>query len=408
MVSMRTYRLRLMAVLLLILLGTFLEVPGCQATPVTPRPPNDPTVASTVTPPPTETSEPTPLPSSTSSELPVTPSPILPAEASVQLENGQQIVVTADDRLFTFLCACNLGGYDTMAGNRMHPVRVEVRDYLQSLDPSLVRIVEMNVGARSLGASISDISRYLPYVFSLSAPPEFEELRPVPPIAPGFGAVMSRLYTRGRLDEVWEDHQSAYQEAVERYRGLAPTAIEETNAYLRVDEPPLPKTLLIIVPTFMLEQGSGFSSRVDGRVYLVLAPSGSLGSGLLQHEYLHQVVGPMMDKHASLLSDSEELFELVALEETIRADYGSWPVVVEESLLRALPLRLPAQRDFERTEEYIHGCEEVGLLLTRYFYEALEDYEDQEKMSFEEYLPRLLEGIDVEGEREAWETLKQE
>mgnify|MGYP001152960377 CR=1 FL=1 len=38
MVSLRTYRLRLMAVLPLILLGTFLEAPGCQATPVTPRP----------------------------------------------------------------------------------------------------------------------------------------------------------------------------------------------------------------------------------------------------------------------------------------------------------------------------------------------------------------------------------
>lgn len=405
MVRMRTYRLRLVPVLLLILMGNVLTAPGCRATPPAPRPSDVPTVTPIVTPPPTETSEPTSRPSPTPSEVPGTPSPTPPAVGGVQLENGQQIVVTADERLFTLLCACNLGGYDAMAGNRMHPVRAEVREYLETLGPSLVRMVELNVGARNLGSRLSRIGSYFRYAFSLSAPPAFEELRPVPPIAPGFGAVMSRLYTRGRLDEIWEDHQSAYQEVVDGYRALAPAAVEEINAYLRVNEARLPRTV-VIVPTLMLARGSGLNCVLDDTVYVVPGPTQRPSPVLLQHEYLHQVVGPMIDEHADLLSASEPLFELVGAEEEVFGDYGSWPLVVEESLLRAMPQRLPGNRDWDKVEAYIQRQEKIGLLLTGYFYEALEDYESQEEMSFEEYLPTLLEGIDVEREWETWEAME--
>jgi hypothetical protein len=314
-----------------------------------------------------------------------------------------------DERLFTILCAWNLGGYDTSAGDsgRMHPVREEVRQYLQELDPSLVRMVELKVGARSHTSPLGAIFMHVPYAFSLSPPPEFEELRPVKYIAPGFNAVMRRLYTEGDLDQLWKRYENDYREVLKGYESLLPEAIEESNEYLRVEEAPLSRPL-VIVPTFMLERGSGLNCPTEDSIYLILGPTQRPGSSIIQHEYLHQVVGPMLDRHADLLSDSEALFEWVASEDAIFGDYGSWRRVVEESLLRAMPQRFPSHRDWEEVEEYIQKNEEIGLLLTRYFYEALEDYEAQDEMSFEEFLPTLLEGIDVEREQEEWQELEGE
>jgi hypothetical protein len=52
--------------------------------------------------------------------------------------------------------------------------------------------------------------------------------------------------------------------------------------------------------------------------------------------------------------------------------------------------------------------ERKGFLLMGTFYEALEAYEAQRELTFEEYLPTLLEGIDIERELEAWQAAQSE
>jgi len=81
---------------------------------------------------------------------------------------------------------------------------------------------------------------------------------------------------------------------------------------------------------------------------------------------------------------------------------------VKESLLRVLPLRLQAQRGHVEAEQFVEKHERKGFLLMGTFYEALEAYEAQRELTFEEYLPTLLEGIDIERELEAWQAAQSE
>jgi hypothetical protein len=84
---------------------------------------------------------------------------------------------------------------------------------------------------------------------------------------------------------------------------------------------------------------------------------------LLQHEYLHQVARPMIDAQDEALSESEALFESVYAEDDVFSDYGSWSSVVGDSLLRVLPLRLPAQRSHVEREARAEGLPAYGHLL---------------------------------------------
>lgn len=82
---------------------------------------------------------------------------------------------------------------------------------------------------------------------------------------------------------------------------------------------------------------SALATRTEDSIVIILGPSQRPNVPLVQHEYLHEVVGPMIDRQADALSQSEQLFELVASESSFFSEYASWPLVVEESLLRAMP-----------------------------------------------------------------------
>mgnify|MGYP001046047599 CR=1 FL=1 len=393
--------------LLLALLASVLSIPGCARTPIL-RPgtravTTTPSVLTPVSEMPTimPTTSPTPDPS---------PTPLssgFSRAVKMHLENGQEIRLVVDERLFTLLCAWNLGGYDTIAGDsgRMHSIREDVREHLQGVDPSLVRMVELKVGASLYRSHLTSMTIHIPYAFSLSPPPDFEELQSVPLVTPGFNAVMRRLYTGGDLDALWKQYEDDYEEVLHGYEALIPTAFEACNTYLRLEEGALSKPI-VVAPTLMLARGCGLNRETKDTIFIVLGPTQRPSPMLLQHEYLHQVVGPMIDAQDEALSESEALFEWVGAEDDVFSHYGSWSSVVEESLVRGLSLRLQAQRGYDDAEEFIETHEPKGFLLMGTFYEGLEEYESQDEMSFEEYLPRLLEGIDVEREREAWEALE--
>ncbi len=243
------------------LLGSTTYTFGCQQTPG-PIPTQDESAATrTPTPPPTTMPDPSPL--ATESALPTPP-------VHPRLENGQEIQLTVDERLFTLLCAWN--------------------------------------------------------------------------------------------------------EVLHGYEALIPTAVEACNTYLRLEEAPLSKPLGV-APTLLLARGCGLNRQTKDTIFIVLGPTQKPSPMLLQHEYLHQVVGPMIDAQDEALSESEALFESVYAEDDVFSNYGSRSSVVEESLLRVLPLRLPAQRDYDEAKQFIEKQERKGFLLMGTYYEALEAYE---------------------------------
>jgi hypothetical protein len=120
--------------------------------------------------------------------------------------------------------------------------------------------------------------------------------------------------------------------------------------------------------------------------------------GLIEHEVLHSVIGPMLDQHKNQISGetSRRLYNI--LKETMPSSYGSWSSVLEETLNRAINLRM--LDDPSLRAQQLDRLESNGFLLIRPLDHALAIYE-QSSEPFDQYLPTLLaslEEVELPGE----------
>ena len=72
--------------------------------------------------------------------------------------------------------------------------------------------------------------------------------------------------------------------------------------------------------------------------------------------------------------------------------------MVSESLIQVVELRLDKKEDIPKTEAIIEDYEK-GLILAPYFDEGLERFEARQD-SFQEFVPELIHGIQLENEKE--------
>jgi len=358
-------------------------------------------IAINTTPSPSATGTATPLPSPTFTS---TPLPTL-TPVEMHLGDGREIRLMADERVFVLFCALNLAGYDYVSPVWESPVRAEICQHLENLDPSLQQSVVYNVRGRFLNLNLGSVAQY---ALSVGPPPAFEESPSAQRMGSGLNRTLAKFYTEADLHTLWLQHQEDYATLLDGYQALLPQTIEECDAYLRF-KGPHPQQTIVLIPELMLVEGSGFAVQlegIEGTLYIILGPSAKADYTLLQHEYMESIIGPLFERHKHLLEESGELYDLVR-DQPVRSVYSPWSSLVREALIKALSMRLARRHgDEEFAERAIQRWEAQGFLPVRYFYETLAEYEAQESISFEEFLPHLLEGINVEREWEEYQALK--
>jgi len=145
--------------------------------------------------------------------------------------------------------------------------------------------------------------------------------------------------------------------------------------------------------------------------YVVLGPS--LGTGpttatasdldALRHAYLHFHLDDVVNRNLQRISGNEKLLALVARESDVDIAYTKQlRLMAVESLIRALEPRID-RATTTRATEIVANAYRSGLLLTPYFYEALQSYQGN-LASFRDVYAEMASGINFAKENERFNS----
>jgi tetratricopeptide (TPR) repeat protein len=109
--------------------------------------------------------------------------------------------------------------------------------------------------------------------------------------------------------------------------------------------------------------------------YVIIGDSTNPRVDDIRHAYLHFQLDRLVVLNANLIQGAAELLDLVRKVNGVDAAYTSeFHVMTTESLIRAMELRMDHVAA-PRARESVDTFYRAGLLLTPYFYDALENYE---------------------------------
>ena len=321
--------------------------------------------------------------------------------SSQGLETLVNIEFTADIRLFAVMAALNAAGFDyETQGKEMSAIRVKVRDKLQDLEPTLLQ--RLNSFYETHQTIPEEVDRQAPYVslaLLLGGPPDFKAKVPeddMPSDARhvrGFEPLVEEVFKQARLGELWERYEAEYAEEMNSYQPVVKDVAEESLRYFRIAPRLSMDRKIILIPDLLNARGVVNARNLERVYYVIVGPTGDAPENRrqVQHEYLHFLIDPMVQKHGRLLLRHRDLLEVVQKQPSLKPEYQeSFLLVVTESLIESLQLRLYSS---EQVNQEMVGLFRDGLVLAPYFHRGLLMYEDSGLVSFPVYIEGLLQGI---------------
>jgi hypothetical protein len=323
------------------------------------------------------------------------------------------VTLGESETLFTVLAAINYCGYDRELGSS-DPLRGTIRG-------EVGRNVEASAAAKAAADAVCGfyrdhqqaddtrtLSQYMSLALYLDPAPAFSpkvKESQLPPDASGvlgFVPLLGKFYTQLGIHDIWQRHEQAYRELSGRYRDALANMIRETELYLRLPSGSyLGRTFTIYLEVL------GAPSEVNARsysndYYVVITPGAKAGLKMDQvhHAYLHYLIDPLVGKYAANLSTLSPILDAVKLapmDESFKSD----PVLlVTECVIRATEARTLAggKAPLADQDRAIDQAMSQGFVLTRYFYDRLQEFE-KDSIGFKIALPTMLTQIDVRKEQ---------
>lgn len=324
----------------------------------------------------------------------------LPAEAAGRLEpvsterpdfGSQFVVVAPDERIFTLFAALNAAGFDReYEGMEMSPIRQQVRVSLSKKDlPSLTQLKPFFDHVPDFHLVVWALQRGNPPAFGRAEAGWWVSTSAAN--FKGLDKALEEFYYEADISTLWQEVQPAYQAEIDQWQSLAKQSLADIQIYLRTNN--MPFRQVVIIPNLLDAHYSGTGPLVGDIAYVVSGPTETELSllGLIEHEVLHSVIGPILDQQIKQIPNSTSRRLYTTLKETMPSGYGTWASVLEESLNRAINLRMLDDDDLRAQQ--LERLESIGFLLIKPFDAALATYE-QSGEPFEQYLPTLLASLD--------------
>lgn len=333
-----------------------------------------------------------------------TPGPQAPqaqtAGTEAEMVDLLNIDLRADVRLFTVLAALNASGFDfEVPGKDMAPLRARLRDELTGLDPDLRRRLRVHLGLHRRGDARSMQTAYTSLALLIDGPPDFR-LLPDAPAIPwdvqgilGFEELLPDFYRQARVAELWERFRPEYERELEAYRPVIRQAIQQALDYLRIPQRIVLDRKVVIMADLLSHQDVVNARNLEKTYYLVLGPAATPASNLeqVQHEYLHFLVDPIVEKHSTLIMKQREHQELAERQPGLARDFrGRFLLVVGESLIEAVMHRLHPPPDLEAATAAMFRR---GLIYFPYFLTHLQQFENTVDVQLPVYLEQVFAGM---------------
>lgn len=339
---------------------------------------------------------------------PQSPPPHAPAPNVEDLVNVQ---FRTDVRLFTVMAALNASGYDFEAPGEEHSgTRSQIRSRLQSVNPELLD--EMRAFYRQLRSPdpVDVQSAFVSLALLVTGPPEFavdEHAEHIPadvvPVA-RFAGYLPAFYEKARVDELWEEFRGRHQAALASYRPILTDVIRETLEYFRVPARIVLDRRMILIPDLLNFKGVVNARNLEREYIVVLGPANDPADqyAQLQHEYLHFLVDPLIEKFSAILLKHREIEKVAFRQPHLSPQYRDrFLLVATESLIEAIQMRLHPPEDSERQLAELFSR---GLVLAPSFHAELRRFESIADEPLTSHVKAIFESIKSDQVRE-WEDL---
>jgi len=331
---------------------------------------------------------------------------LLDAPQPAGAQGPGNVLLEPNEQIFCVLAALNAAGYDTGLGATPgDDTRQKVRAFLENrkaaVAPELGKFYSQH---RVEGDPGADLGQYISLALLLGSPPDFPFTVPpgdLPPDARdlmGLVPLLRTFYNQAALLQLWAEVQPRYEAAVARYTAAVRRTFVLADAYFRFPAGGyLGRTYAIYIDLM------GVPEQVQARIYglnyyLVVTPSKQPKIDEIRHQYLHFLLDPLAAKYAGEINQKAALSVIAHEAPLLAPDFKEdFPLLVTECLIRAAELRMD-KRPAAETEKSLAEMTAGGLILVRYFYDALADFERQDSSLTVYYKPMVL-GIDPREER---------
>lgn len=316
-----------------------------------------------------------------------------------------------DIRLFTAMAFANISGYD-YENTVMTSERLDLRSYLDSILPTdykgkIAGTFKSNngttfasVGCKSFNLSLPPNFHWLPDSATLIMPKYQKDEK--------FAAVLSEFYLKANIPSVWNRYYPNLKKTNYEYAPYTDKAIDDIVKFCGVSESYFDSIKFHFNIFPFMQNESGFTCASKNDIYIIVSPRKTLpGPDAFYHEALHQIINPMVDKNKFLL---HKYSQVVNIGKEVRLNAYGFHIdnLFCECMVRTIDYILRERYynwNQEKIKEEINRQYGFGLTLIPFFYEKLVEFKDTSE-TLEEYLPKLIQQIDIENEKTRWNNFK--
>ncbi len=341
------------------------------------------------------------------------------AEPPPQFANQTPITLDTSETLFAVLTAMNSCGYDVdlnISDAQRLNVRAEIQRnqrFSEDAQNALAAICDWYQAHKGKDPE-GDLSQFVSLSLYLEGPPHFmprvkeDEMPPdAAPIA-AFGALLERFYDKLSLHSIWESHRASYAAMVARYHEPLAKMVFDTDIYLKLQSGGYLGRTFTVLLDFMGDPNEANARNYGADYYVVVFPSPDpttvdpLKMPQIRHTYLHYLLDPMAEKHFTSIKRLEPLLQSVKnapLDENFRSDIS---LLVTECLIRAIEIRTAGTKQTAEAMrlQAVDDAEKQGYILTKYFYNAILNFE-KDPVGLRAAYGEILEAIDIKQQQRA-------
>ena len=332
-----------------------------------------------------------------------------PEDSQPELEDLVNITFKNDARVFAVMAALNAAGFDyERSGKTLSAERQAVRKHLEGLDADLVlRLQTYYKSHRRYRDEGRESADYISLALLLSDVPDLafpEETGHLPAdIVPlrGFADLVREFYATAGIADLWAGHLKRYELEVERYRPVLEKLIHQTLRYFRIGPRRVLDRTIIFIPDLLNAKDTVNARNLERIYYVVVGPADDPAENdvALQHEYLHVLIDPLIEKYVARMDEDANLLRLANKQPNLKPEYRDRILLVlAESMIESLILRMHPPDD---PRQEIVGFFRQGLVALPSFYRQLIEYEKSGLLSFPAYAELLLQDLDEDNLKEA-------
>ncbi|UCF39121.1 MAG: hypothetical protein JSU96_09905 [Acidobacteriota bacterium] len=322
------------------------------------------------------------------------PSPVEEVEDLVNIDFRNDL------RLFTVMAAVNVAGFDyETPGRTMSDTRLAVREAMSNLDPLLLMRLRTVYATKRFRNELETHTAYTSLALLLDGPPLFEFPQGGPAIPTdvqrilGFDELLAQFYQQGNIEALWERFRPVYTAYLGQYRPIFKDVIRDTLAYFRIPARIVLDRQIVLIPDPLAFNDVVHARNLEKVYYIVVGPTEDPASNYvqLQHEYLHFLIDPLVEKHGGTLLKTRDLLKLAQSQPNLSQDFmDRYLLIVGESLIEAILYRLHPPEDSKERNLELHNR---GLIFVPYFLRKMEEFENNDELPLPLFLEAAFDGI---------------